>query len=142
MNFCISSLPVFFLFFFVAFSACDHHPVLFAVSACDNHPKLGAPPGLLSGELVGLMTWWFEFDTRLRRTFFQVYFRLSPLLKHVRKVIGDFLKKVVLVLVHSQLSRTCLIGTLAYQEIDEKIDVNRKSSGISGVWRTSIVCNR
>ena len=43
---------------------------------------------------------------------------------------------------HSQLSRTCLIGTLAYQEIDEKIDVNRKSSGISGVWRTSIVCNR
>ena len=43
---------------------------------------------------------------------------------------------------HSQLSRTCLIGTLAYQEIDEKIDVNRKRSGISGVWRTSTVCNR
>ena len=43
---------------------------------------------------------------------------------------------------HSQLSRTRLIGTLAYQEIDEKIDVNRKSSGISGVWRTSTVCNR
>ena len=43
---------------------------------------------------------------------------------------------------HCQLSRTCLIGTLAYQEIDEKIDVNRKSSGISGVWRTSSVCNR
>ena len=42
----------------------------------------------------------------------------------------------------SQLSRTCLIGTLAYQEIDEKIDVNRKSSGISGVWRTSTECNR
>ena len=40
---------------------------------------------------------------------------------------------------HSQLSRTRLIGTLAYQEIDEKIDVNRKSSGISGVWRTSTV---
>ena len=43
---------------------------------------------------------------------------------------------------HSQLSRTRLIGTLAYQEIDEKIDVNRKSSGISGVWRKSTVCNR
>ena len=43
---------------------------------------------------------------------------------------------------HSQLSRTRLIGTLANQEIDEKIDVNRKSSGISGVWRTSTVCYR
>ena len=43
---------------------------------------------------------------------------------------------------HSQLSLTCLIGSLAYQQIDEKIDVTRKSSGISGVWRTSPVCNR
>ena len=43
---------------------------------------------------------------------------------------------------HSQLLRTCLIGSLAYQQIDEKIDVTRKSSGISGVWRTSPVCNR
>ena len=43
---------------------------------------------------------------------------------------------------HSQLSRTCLIGSLAYQQIDEKIDVTRKSSGISGVLRTSPVCNR
>ena len=38
-----------------------------------------------------------EFDTRLRRTFFPAYFRPSPLLKHVRKVVGGFGKKVVLV---------------------------------------------
>ena len=44
-------------------------------------------------------------------------------------------------MLHSQLSRTCLIGSLAYQQIDEKLDVNRKSSGVSEVWRTLIVCN-
>ena len=37
-------------------------------------------------------------------------------------------------MLHSQLSRTCLIGTLAYQQIDEKTDVNHICSGISGVW--------
>ena len=58
-----------------------------------------------------------------------------PCLRNLRE--RDLIKKK-----HSQLSRTRLIGTLAYQEIDEKIDVNRKSSGISGVWRTSTVCNR
>ena len=30
----------------------------------------------------------FEFDPRLRRTFFPAYFRLSPMQKHVRKVVG------------------------------------------------------
>ena len=34
-----------------------------------------------------------EFDPRLRRTFFAVYFRLWPLQKHVRKVVGGFGKK-------------------------------------------------
>ena len=34
-----------------------------------------------------------EFDPRLRRLFFPVYFRLSPLQKHVRKVVGGFGKK-------------------------------------------------
>ena len=34
-----------------------------------------------------------EFDPCLRRLFFQVYFRLSPLQKHVRKVVGGFGKK-------------------------------------------------
>ena len=43
---------------------------------------------------------------------------------------------------HSQLSRTCLIGSLAHQQIDEKLDVNRKSSAVSGVWRTLTACNR
>ena len=34
-----------------------------------------------------------EFDPWLRRLFFPVYFRLSPLQKHVRKVVGGFGKK-------------------------------------------------
>ena len=45
-----------------------------------------APPGWLSGERVGLMT-------PLRQLFFPAYFRLSPLQKHVRKVVGGFEKK-------------------------------------------------
>ena len=45
---------------------------------------------------------------------------------------------------HSQLSWTCLIGTLAYQEIDEKIDVNRTTSGISefGELQLCVITNR
>ena len=34
-----------------------------------------------------------EFNPRLRRTFFPAYFRLSPLQKHVKKVVGGFGKK-------------------------------------------------
>ena len=34
-----------------------------------------------------------EFDIRLRQLFFPAYFRLSPLQKHVRKVVGGFGKK-------------------------------------------------
>ena len=34
-----------------------------------------------------------EFDLRLRRLFFTAYFRLSPLQKHVRKVVCGFGKK-------------------------------------------------
>ena len=34
-----------------------------------------------------------EFDPRLRRLFFPAYFHLSPLQKHLRKVVGDFGKK-------------------------------------------------
>ena len=34
-----------------------------------------------------------EFDLRLKRLFFLVYFRLSPLQKHVRKVVVGFGKK-------------------------------------------------
>ena len=44
----------------------------------------------LSGERDGLMTCGCEFDPRFSRTFFSVYFSLSPLQKHVRKVVGDF----------------------------------------------------
>ena len=34
-----------------------------------------------------------EFDTWLRQTFFPAYFRFSPLLKHVKKVVGGFGRK-------------------------------------------------
>ena len=34
-----------------------------------------------------------EFDPCLRQTFFPAYFRLSPLQKHVRKVVGGFGEK-------------------------------------------------
>ena len=67
------------------------------VSQCVD--LLVAPPGWLSGKRVGLGPGGCEFKTRLRRTFFPAYFRLSPLLKHLRKVVGGFGKKVVLVLV-------------------------------------------
>ena len=52
-----------------------------------------APPGWLSGERVRLMTGSYEFYPSLRQTFFPYYFRLSPLQKHVRKIVGGFGKK-------------------------------------------------
>ena len=56
----------------------------------------------LGGSVVSMSDSWpggCEFDPRLRRLFFLAYFRLSPLQKHVRKVVGGFERKVVLVLV-------------------------------------------
>ena len=56
----------------------------------------------LTGERVGLITWCsggYEFETRLRQKFFPAYFCLSPLLKHVRKVVRGFGKKLELDLV-------------------------------------------
>ena len=53
----------------------------------------GPRPG---GSAVGVLDSWpggCEFDPRLRRLFFPAYFRLSPLQKHVRKVVGGFGKK-------------------------------------------------
>ena len=48
-------------------------------------------PRWLGGEQIG--PGGCEFDPRLRQTFFLAYFRLSPLQKHVRKVISGFGKK-------------------------------------------------
>ena len=48
------------------------------------------------GSVVSVSDSWpggCEFDPRLRRLFFPAYFRLSPLQKHVRKVVGGFGKK-------------------------------------------------
>ena len=55
--------------------------------------QYGFHAGWLSGDLVRLMAWWFKFDSQRRQTFFQAYFHLSPLQKHVRKVVGGFGKK-------------------------------------------------
>ena len=49
-----------------------------------------------------------EFDPRLRQTFFPAYFRLSPLQKHVKKVVGGFGKKFVLVLVWESQETLCV----------------------------------
>ena len=48
-----------------------------------------------------------DFDTRLKWTFFLVYFRLSPL-KHVRKVVSGFGKEVVKVLVWKARKHMCV----------------------------------
>ena len=48
------------------------------------------------GSVVSTLDSWpgsCELDPRLRRSFFLAYFRLSPLQKHVRKVVGGFRKK-------------------------------------------------
>ena len=50
-------------------------------------------PVWLSGERVDSWPGGFELNTWLRRTFFPAYFCLSPLLKHMRKVVGGFGKK-------------------------------------------------
>ena len=51
------------------------------------------PPPLPGGSVVNVSDT-CEFDPRLRKTFFPAYFRLSPLPKHVRKVVGGFGKKI------------------------------------------------
>ena len=67
------------------------------------------------GSVVSVSYTWpggCELDTWLRRTFFPAYFRLSPLLKHVRKVVDGFGKKIVLVLVwECQETHTCTSTT-------------------------------
>ena len=49
----------------------------------------------------GVFSWpgGYEFDPWLRRLFFPAYFRLSPMQKHVRKVVVALERKVELVLV-------------------------------------------
>ena len=51
----------------------------------------------LGGLVVSVSDSWpggCEFETRTRYIFFPAYFRLSPLLKHVRKVVGGFERKL------------------------------------------------
>ena len=56
--------------------------------------KLKAPrPDSLVVSMSDSLPGGCEFDPRLRRTFFPAYFHLSPLQKHVRKVVCGFGKK-------------------------------------------------
>ena len=63
------------------------------------------------GSVVSMSDSWpgdCEFDILLRQNFFPTYFLLSLLLKHVRKVVGGYGKKFVLVLVwESQETHVC-----------------------------------
>ena len=72
----------------------------FCLPAVYCYPTKPLPcPG---GSVVSMPDSWpggCEFDPQLRQTFSAVYFRLSPLQKHVRKVVCGFGKKVVLELV-------------------------------------------
>ena len=63
------------------------------------------------GSLVIMSDSWLggcEFETWLRWTFFLAYFRLSPLLKPVRKVVGGNVKKVELVLCEKARKHMCI----------------------------------
>ena len=58
---------------------------------CKFQPRPG-------GSVVSVLDLWpggCEFNPRLRQLFFPAYFRLSPLQKHVRKVVSGFGKKSV-----------------------------------------------
>ena len=59
---------------------------------CHFH-QIWAPPGWLSSECVRLMNWWLRAQSSWGDFFFPAYFCLSPLQKHVRKVVGGFGKK-------------------------------------------------
>ena len=54
-----------------------------------NRPRTGGSVVSVSDSTPGGC----EIDPRLGRLFFPAYFRLSPLQKHVRKVVGSFGKK-------------------------------------------------
>ena len=54
-----------------------------------------ALPRWLSVEHFGLMTWWLRVWDLVEDKFLSSVFCLSPLLKHVRKVVSGFGKKIV-----------------------------------------------
>ena len=94
------------------------------------------PVGLKQGEIMSPLLWaLFIEDLEL---FLQGDFNSDIQIDELEIILLLFADDLV---IHSQLSRTCLIGSLAYQQIDEKLDVNRKISEVSGVWRTLTVCN-
>ena len=57
--------------------------------------KVMGPPGWLSGERIGLMTWWLRVRYTVEANFLSGVFSPLTLPKYVRKVVGGFGKKVV-----------------------------------------------
>ena len=73
-----------------------------------NIRNVQCPPGWVNGDRVGLMTWWLRVQYPVEANF-PAYFRLSLLPRHVRKVVGSFGKKAVLVLIEKARKHTCVI---------------------------------
>ena len=76
--------------------------VMKCLSRGQSHEKCNATSQVLyprphpGGSVVSVSDSWpggCKFDSRLRPLFFPAYFRLLPLQKHVRKVVGGFGKK-------------------------------------------------
>ena len=66
------------------------------------------------GSVVSVSDSWpggCEFDPRLRQLFFPAYFRLSPLQKHVRKVVDGFGKKSCVSTGVRKPGSTCVLPT-------------------------------
>ena len=74
---------------------CPRHGSFEISVRIESFPPPPPPPPPCSS-VVSMSDSWpgvCEFDPRLWRTFFPAYFRLSPLQKHVRKVVSGFRKK-------------------------------------------------
>ena len=71
----------------------------------------GTLTGWLSGERVGLTTGWLCVRYPVDVNFFLADFRLSPLLKHVRKVVGGFGKKSCVTTGVRKLGNSCASPT-------------------------------
>ena len=88
----------------------NHTITVAKINSCEVHlkKKKKKRPG---GSVVSVSDSWpgvCEFDPRLRRLFFPAYFRLSPMQKHVRKVVGCFGKKGIISTGAIKAGNTCV----------------------------------
>ena len=76
---------------------------MLASSSCFQHSPGGSMVSVSDSSTSGS-----EFETWLRQNFFPAYFRLSPLLKHERKVVGGFGKKSCVSISVRKPGNTCV----------------------------------